>query len=80
MASKNYHYKNTNNKTGEYQAHLPEGVTKRLNAYCKKMNLNRQDYVIKAVQNQLRNDLEEYFSGLVKEDLITMLLDKESEE
>lgn len=57
-------YRNTTNKNGEYAPHLPEDVTKKLNAFCKKLNLNRQDYVAKAVMNQLNHDLKAYMEGL----------------
>ena len=52
-------YRETQSKDGTFSCCIKAAVNRILDFYCKLRNINKTDYVNKAVMNQLRQDMKD---------------------
>ena len=71
---RDYKFKNTVSKDGQYTLHLNADINKKVSEYCKIKNINKAKYINECISNSLHKDESEYLQTLSKEELVSIIM------
>ena len=75
---RNYTYKSTKSKTGEFRATIGADLNDKVDVYCRMKHINKSVYIMQCVERCLDEDMQklkrEQLAIYTKEELIDMLL------
>ncbi len=71
---RDYKFKNTVSKDGQYTLHLNADLNRKVSEYCKMKNINKAKYINECISKALEKDESEYLQSLTKEELVSIIM------